>query len=42
MSMKELLTIWPDSPALSMLIWVLLSVTILYLARTPAHQAITS
>ncbi|MBE9528210.1 MAG: hypothetical protein IME99_03115 [Proteobacteria bacterium] len=42
MSMKELLTIWPDSPALSMLVWVLLLVTILYLARTPAHQAIKS
>ncbi len=42
MSIKELLTIWTDSPALSMLIWVLLTVAILYLARTPAHQAITS
>ncbi|MFQ5353602.1 MAG: hypothetical protein ACE5DR_01530, partial [Thermodesulfobacteriota bacterium] len=42
MSTPELLKIWPTQPALSLLIWLFISVVLMYLARTPAHQFITS
>ncbi|MCW9013572.1 MAG: hypothetical protein OQL06_07290 [Gammaproteobacteria bacterium] len=38
---SDLWNFWvPAQPALSVLIWVLLLVAVLYVARTPAHQAI--
>ena len=42
MSLTKLLLIWPGSPVLSMLIWIVVMVVLLYLARTPAHRAIHS
>ena len=42
MSFTKLLLIWPGSPVLSMLIWIVVMVVLLYLARTPAHRAIHS
>ncbi len=42
MSLTKLLIIWPGSPVLSMLIWIVVMVVLLYLARTPAHRAIHS
>lgn len=42
MSFTKLLLIWPGSPILSMLIWIVVMVVLLYLARTPAHRAIYS
>lgn len=42
MSLTKLLIIWPGSPVLSMLIWIVVLVILLYLARTPAHKAIYS
>lgn len=42
MSIPEVLVIWPESPALSLLVWVAIAVVLMYLARTPAHQFIKS
>jgi len=42
MSISEYLVIWPDQPALSLLLWICMAVVVLYLARTPAHQFIRS
>ncbi|MBW1981324.1 MAG: hypothetical protein JRJ12_08870 [Deltaproteobacteria bacterium] len=42
MSLTELLVIWPGSPLLSVLTWIVVAVLLLYLARTPAHRAIQS
>ncbi len=39
MTQNGFLMIWPDQPALSLLFWVLVAVTLLYMARLPAHQA---
>jgi hypothetical protein len=42
MSMTKLLIIWPGSPVLSLLLWILVMVVMLYLARNSAHRAIFS
>ena len=42
MSFTKFLIIWPGSPVLSMLIWIAVTVLLLYLARTSAHKAIYS
>ena len=42
MSFAKFLIIWPGSPVLSILIWIVVMVVLLYLARTPAHKAILS
>ncbi len=42
MSIPELLRIWPGQPALSFLIWLCITVALMYLARPPAHQFIRS
>ena len=42
MSLAKWLIIWPGSPVVSMLIWIVVMVVLLYLARTPAHKAIYS
>jgi len=42
MSIENLLLIWPKAPVLSVLVWALGAVVLLYLARVPAHQAIKS
>ena len=42
MSLTDILMIIPGSPVMSVLLWGLLSILALYLARTPAHQAIRS
>lgn len=40
MKSSELLSIWSDHPAISLLIWIAIAIVSLYLARRPAHQAI--
>lgn len=35
-----ILIIWPNQPALSLLFWALVAITLLYMARIPAHQAL--
>ena len=40
--MKSFLMIVPDHPTLSALIWAIVLITMLYLARQPAHKAIHS
>jgi hypothetical protein len=42
MSSTDFLMIVPASPALSILIWMVVAVVMLYLARSPAHRAIKS
>ncbi|MFP3870700.1 MAG: hypothetical protein ACLFVT_07485 [Syntrophobacteria bacterium] len=42
MSLTELLVLWPQYPLLSMIIWIVVAVVLLYLARSPAHKAIYS
>jgi len=39
---NELLTIWSDNPAFSLIVWALVSLVILYLGRKPAHDLIRS
>jgi len=38
MQFNELLTLWADSVALSVALWLVLIVAVLYLARRPAHE----
>lgn len=38
MSINDLLTLWADSLAVSVAIWLILIVAVLYLARRPAHE----
>ncbi len=38
--MKSDWMIWPGQPGMSILIWGLLAITLMYLARVPAHRAI--
>ena len=38
MSGEKLLTVWSSSPAVSGLIWLVLAVAVLYVARQPAHK----
>lgn len=38
--LNELILLWSDSPGLSMAVWLALLVSVLYLARQPAHQLI--
>ncbi len=42
MSSANILLIWPENPAIAILLWVFISVVILYMARRPAHHAIRS
>ena len=42
MTFSRLITIWPGMPALSILIWVVVLVALMYLGRTQAHKAILS
>lgn len=42
MTFSRLITIWPDMPALSILVWVVVLVALMYLGRTQAHKAILS
>ncbi|MFQ5330028.1 MAG: hypothetical protein ACE5D4_08595, partial [Thermodesulfobacteriota bacterium] len=42
MSIPQILIIWPNNQALSMLIWAVVAVILLYLSRIPAHRAIRS
>ncbi len=37
---NELLLLWSDQPGVSLAIWLVVLVTVLYLARQPAHQLI--
>jgi hypothetical protein len=37
---SSLLTLWSDSAAASALVWIVVSIASLYLARTPAHELI--
>ena len=39
---RDLFIIWPGSPLLSVLLWIVVAVAFLYLARFPAHRAIIS
>ncbi len=39
MSENGILMIWPNQPALSLLVWALAGIVLLYIARAPAHQA---
>ncbi|MBD3619761.1 MAG: hypothetical protein HUJ28_09830 [Chromatiales bacterium] len=40
MTWEQILTLWSDSIALSVLIWLVILITLLYLARSPAHEAL--
>jgi hypothetical protein len=40
MSMTEIIIFWPSFPILSVVIWLVVAVFLLYLARGPAHKAI--
>ena len=42
MSIPEILIIWPNNQALSILIWAVVAVILLYLCRIPAHRTIRS
>jgi hypothetical protein len=42
MPLPEILTIWPGSPVLSVIVEFMVAVILLYLARGPAHKAIHS
>jgi len=42
MSISEVLIIWPNNQPLSILIWAVVAVVLLYLSRIPAHRAIRS
>ena len=38
--MPSALMIWPDNPGLSLAVWLILSIVVMFGARTPAHRAI--
>ena len=42
MSFTGLVSLWSDQPMVSMVVWLLIIVSSLYLARKPAHRAIRS
>jgi hypothetical protein len=42
MSLTQSLILWPGSPLLSVLLWIVVAVLLFYLARSPAHKAIFS
>ncbi|MFZ0470701.1 MAG: hypothetical protein WAL92_17385 [Thiogranum sp.] len=42
MSISEIITLWSDNRGLSLLIWTVLLVTAMYLARSSAHQSIAA
>jgi len=42
MSFTNLVSLWSDQPIISMVVWLLIIVSSLYLARKPAHRAIRS
>jgi hypothetical protein len=42
MSISEIITLWSDNRGLSLVIWTVLLVTAMYLARSSAHQSITA
>ena len=42
MTIAEIITLWSDNRGLSLLIWTILLVTAMYLARSSAHQSIAA
>jgi len=42
MNISEIITLWSENRGLSLLIWTVLLVTAMYLARTSAHQSIAA
>ncbi|MBD3609469.1 MAG: hypothetical protein HUJ30_02865, partial [Gammaproteobacteria bacterium] len=42
MNASDILMIWPGQAGLSILTWIIISIIVLYFARTPAHRAIRS
>ncbi len=40
MSWEQILTLWSDSIAVSVLVWLVILIVLLYLARSPAHDAL--
>ena len=42
MTFSRLITIWPDMPTLSILVWLVVLVALMYLGRTQAHKSILS
>jgi hypothetical protein len=42
MNTQDVLMVWSDSPGLSLVIWLVIVVIAMYLARSPAHQLIRS
>lgn len=42
MNLNSILMIWPEQPALSILVWVLIATTLLYIARQPVHYALVA
>jgi hypothetical protein len=42
MSISDIITLWSDNRGLSLLIWTVLLVTAMYLARSSAHQSIAA
>lgn len=42
MTFSRLITIWPGMPTLSILVWVVILVALMYLGRTQAHKTILS
>ena len=42
MTLPDFLLLWPSMPAVSLLVWVVLAIVMLYLARTHAHKGIAS
>ena len=40
--LNDLLLLWSNRPAISLALWLVVLVTVLYLARDPAHQLIKS
>ena len=42
MTISEIITLWSDNRGLSLLIWTILLVTAMYLARSSAHQSIAA
>lgn len=39
---NELLTVWSDSPATSLVVWLVIAITVFYLGRKQAHQVFKS
>ncbi len=39
---NPIIMIWPNHPALSVFVWLVIAVVLLYIARLPAHNALTA